>query len=141
MGDLVERLRAWAPNDPGPHEPFGLLHSAADRIEALEAALREAREWLTGTRQSCVEVAAPMAKQLALDAIEAALSATAPAAVDETRVKTLTDALQKIRSEQYKGRETVTPANAWPAVQRLNRKILGIYDIATRALEATDDRP
>ena len=34
---LVKRLRAWLPDDPGPHEPFGLLHSAADTIAAQAA--------------------------------------------------------------------------------------------------------
>jgi hypothetical protein len=43
---LAERLRAWAPNDPGPHEPFGLLHSAASSLEAQSARITKLEEAL-----------------------------------------------------------------------------------------------
>jgi hypothetical protein len=39
-GDLVKRLRKEEDSLYGTH-PCGLLHDAADRIEALEKALRE----------------------------------------------------------------------------------------------------
>ncbi len=45
MSDLVKRLRD-RPND-APMESERLMDEAADRIEALEAALRQAREALT----------------------------------------------------------------------------------------------
>jgi len=47
MSDLVKRLREshlqWLPTSPHTSEAHKLLRHSADRLEALEAALRQAR--------------------------------------------------------------------------------------------------
>lgn len=53
------------------------------------------------------------------------------------RIKELEAALREISAQKYATRETVTPYNAWPAFQNLNKKVCAIYDIADRALEGT----
>lgn len=44
------------------------------------------------------------------------------------------EALEKISTEQWKDRNTISPMNAWEAAQKLNRHIVEIYAIADAAL-------
>jgi hypothetical protein len=80
MSDLVERLRDHfeGVSDKAKSSTFYLVIEAADRIEQLEAALREIDEAVLAEREACAAIAAKRPHHSGIEIAELIRDQTSP---------------------------------------------------------------